>query len=173
MHKLNIPVCPILGVNIAAINMEWLVKYISENISALSGDYITVANVHTTVMAYEDSDYIEIQNGAVMAIPDCGPLSSVGRRCGYQEMERTTDSDMMGEVFNLSVEHGYRHFFYGATEGTLEALKENLTQNYPGIQFVGMYSQPFHPVTDSENEEVVTYINEAAPDFLLILQEKN
>ena len=50
--KSRIPTCSILGVNIAAIDMQWLVDYLDDNIHALSGDYICVSNVHTTVTAY-------------------------------------------------------------------------------------------------------------------------
>ena len=70
-----IPTCNIMGVNIAAINMEWLVNYLEKNISEIKGDYICVSNVHTTVTSFEDADYCAIQNGGLMAIPDGGPLS--------------------------------------------------------------------------------------------------
>lgn len=49
IDKSCIPTCNILGVNIAAINMEWLLKYLDENIDDIKGDYICVSNVHTTV----------------------------------------------------------------------------------------------------------------------------
>ena len=78
--KTAIPTCRILGVDIAAIDMQWLLKYLQDNLERLSGDYICVSNVHTTVTAYEDPDYRDVQNGGIMAIPDGGPLSSVGRR---------------------------------------------------------------------------------------------
>ena len=32
LDKSKIPICNILGVNIAAINMEWLLKYLDKNI---------------------------------------------------------------------------------------------------------------------------------------------
>lgn len=92
-HKVNkkeIPVCNILGVNIAAINMDWLLDFTDKNIKDLSGDYMCVSNVHTTVTSYDDPDYCAIQNGGIMAIPDGGPLSTVGRKRGYANMERTT-----------------------------------------------------------------------------------
>lgn len=49
VDKKRIPTCNIMGVNIAAINMEWLVDYLEKNISEIKGDYICVSNVHTTV----------------------------------------------------------------------------------------------------------------------------
>lgn len=56
VDKSLIPTCNIMGVNIAAINMNWLLKYIDENLSDIKGDYICVSNVHTTVTSYEDSE---------------------------------------------------------------------------------------------------------------------
>lgn len=114
IHKVDqseIPTCNILGVNIAAIDMEWLLGYLDNNIYTLSGDYICVSNVHTTVTAYEDEEYRKIQNGAIMAIPDGGPLSSVGQKRGFKNMKRTTGPSLMGEIFKISVSKGYRHFF--------------------------------------------------------------
>lgn len=54
VDKSLIPTCNIMGVNIAAINMNWLLKYLDENLSDIKGDYICVSNVHTTVTSYED-----------------------------------------------------------------------------------------------------------------------
>lgn len=79
VDKSKIPVCNILGVNIAAIDMEWTLNYFKKHIKELSGDYVCVSNVHTTVTSYEDSEYCHIQNGGIMALADGGPLSSVGR----------------------------------------------------------------------------------------------
>lgn len=43
VDKSLIPTCNIMGVNIAAINMNWLLKYIDENLSDIKGDYIISA----------------------------------------------------------------------------------------------------------------------------------
>ena len=95
VDKKLIPTCNIMGVNIAAINMEWLLDYLEKNLSEIKGDYICVSNVHTTVTSYEDATYCAIQNGGLMAIPDGGPLSTVGQKRGYKNMERTTGPSLM------------------------------------------------------------------------------
>lgn len=46
VDKSQIPTCNIMGVNIAAIDMKWLVNYLKKNVKNLSGDYICVSNVH-------------------------------------------------------------------------------------------------------------------------------
>lgn len=166
--KSRIPTCNILGVNIAAIDMQWLVDYLDSNIRLLSGDYICVSNVHTTVTAYEDPEYLKVQNGGIMAIPDGGPLSSVGQKRGFKNMKRTTGPSLMGEIFKISAEKGYRHYFYGSTDETLEKLYAALIDAYPGIQIAGMYSPPFRPMTEDEDKAIVERINETKPDFVWV-----
>lgn len=166
--KEQIPTCNILGVNIAAINMPWLVYFTIKHIKELAGNYMCVSNVHTTVTAYEDLAYRDVQNGGIMAIPDGGPLSSIGRKRGFAEMARTTGPSYMEEIFKLSAKHGYRHYFYGATEETLAKLREKLFAAYPKMEIAGMYSPPFRPLTAEEDAEVVQMINEAKTDFLWV-----
>ena len=166
--KLEIPTCNILGVNIAAINMEWLLDYTQKNIKQLSGNYMCVSNVHTTITAYDDPEYLEVQNGGIMAIPDGGPLSTLGRKRGFDNMRRTTGPSYMEEIFKISVEKGYRHFFYGSTEETLNKMKQELKDKYPGLQIVGMYSPPFRELTEQEDKEVINMITEKVPDFVWV-----
>lgn len=168
VDKNKIPTCNIMGVNIAAINMEWLLKYLNENIDQLHGDYICVSNVHTVVISYEEPDYCAVQNGGLMAIPDGGPLSTVGRKRGYKDMERTTGPNLMGEIFKISAEKSYRHFFYGSKQETLDVLEQKLYESYPGIQIAGMYSPPFRPLTEKENATVIRLINDSRPDFVWV-----
>lgn len=168
VDKSKIPVCDIMGVHIAAINMKWLLEYINKNLDKIKGDYICVSNVHTTVTAYEDSSYCAIQNGGLMALPDGGPLSSVGRKRGYEQMERTTGPSFMGEIFSVTKEKGYRHYFYGSTEDTLMTMERKLKEKYPGIQIAGMFSPPFRPMTEEEDKAIIDRINAANPDFVWV-----
>ncbi|MBQ2974723.1 MAG: WecB/TagA/CpsF family glycosyltransferase [Clostridia bacterium] len=157
-----------MGVNIAAIDMDWLLNYTDKNLKDLSGDYMCVANVHTTVMAYENEDYRDIQNGAVMAIPDGGPLATEGKRRGFENMSRTTGPSFMEEIFKITSKKGYRHFFYGSTPETLETLEVKLKEKYPGIEIAGLYSPPFRALTEQEDEEICAMINAANADFVWV-----
>ena len=168
LQKSDIPTCNIMGVDIAAIDMEWLLDYLNYNIKALAGDYICVSNVHTTVTAYEDEEYRKVQNGGIMAIPDGGPLSSVGNKRGFKNMKRTTGPNLMDEIFKNSLSKGFRHYFYGSTDETLEKMYSVLANAYPGIQIVGMYSPPFRPMTEEEDNATIERINETNPDFVWV-----
>lgn len=165
VDKSTIPTVNILGVDIAAIDMDWLLAFTADHIHELSGDYICVANVHTTVTAFENEDYRNIQNGGILAIPDGGPLSSVGRKRGAEKMARTTGPSYMGEMLKAG---GYLHYFYGSTPETLEKLYSNLTHDYPQSTISGMYSPPFREMTAEEDKAIVERINELNPDFVWV-----
>lgn len=162
------PVCEIMGVRIAVTDMETTVRRIEEHLDDWRGEYICVANVHTTVTAHDDPRYRAVQNGAVMALPDGGPLSQYSRRKGFAQAARVTGPDLMKEMLRESAQKHYRHYFYGSTQETLDILREKITRNYPGAVIAGMVSPPFRPLTEEEDAAAVAAINEARPDFVWV-----
>ena len=160
--------CDIMGVNIVVTDMDKTLRLIEEKLEDWRGKYICVANVHTTVTAHEDPDYQKVQNGAVMALPDGGPLSKYSRQQGEVDAARVTGPDRLTELLQESKTKHYRHYFYGSTQKTLDVLREKVTENYPGAVIAGMYSPPFRPLTPEEDEDVVRMINEAKPDFVWV-----
>ena len=160
--------CNIMGVNIVVTDMKKTVSLIEEKLNDWRGKYICVANVHTTVTAHDDPTYQAVQNGAVMALPDGGPLSKYSRDQGYVDAARVTGPDLMKEMLRESADKHYRHYFYGSTQETLDILRKAVETNYPGAVIAGMYSPPFRPLTPEEDAEVVRRINETAPDFVWV-----
>lgn len=166
--KRPMPVCEIMGVNIAVTDMEKTVRCVEEHLEDWRGEYICVANVHTTVTAHDDPTYLEVQNGAVLALPDGGPLSQYSRRKGFADAARVTGPDLMKEMLRESAQKHYRHYFYGSTPETLDILRRTITENYPGAVIAGMFSPPFRPLTPAEDAAAVAAINEAHPDFVWV-----
>ena len=160
--------CEILKTNICVTNMQETIEYLKANLEELRGKYICVSNVHTTVIAYENEEYRKIQNRAVMALPDGAPLSKYSREHGFPDASRVTGPDLMLELLAISEEKGYRHFFYGSTQKTLDDMRATLQQKYPGVQIAGMYSPPFREMTLEEDTEAIKMINNAKPDFIWV-----
>lgn len=160
--------CNILGVNIAVTNMDETITFIKDNLQMLKGDYICVSNVHTTVMASEDESYRMIQNGGVLALPDGKPLSIVSKKRGFSDADRVTGPDLMGQIFSISEQKGYTHYFYGSTNETLDKLEKKLKEKYPKLKIVGMYSPPFTKQVQEINKDVLDDINKSNADFLWI-----
>ncbi len=167
VDKSQIPVVNIMGVNIAVTDMNRLLDFTRKNIRELSGDYMCVSNVHTTVTAYDDPEYRKIQNSGIMAIPDGGPLSSVGRKRGCA-MERTTGPSYMEEILKESAEHQWRHFFYGSVKETTDLMIRKIEEKYPGTAVAGVCNPPFRPLSEEEDREVTRIINESGADFVWI-----
>lgn len=167
MEERIIPICSILGVHIAAINMETALCYIKKNLSILRGKYICISNVHTTVMSYEDENYRRIQNEAVLALPDGKPLSVICRKKGFSSAARVTGPDLMGELFECSKEYGYKHYFYGSKPETLKILEKKLKEKYQ-LDIAGMYAPPFREMTEEEDREAVDRINRSEADFVWV-----
>lgn len=160
--------CEILGTRINVTSMEQTLDFLKDHLDKLRGNYICVSNVHTTVMAYEDDNYRKIQNGGAMALPDGAPLSIYSRKHGFADAERVTGPDLMLELLKASEDKGYRHFFYGATQETLDAMKSVIEQKYPNAQIVGMYAPPFRPLRPEVDAAVVSLINREQPDFIWV-----
>lgn len=155
----------ILGVNIAVTNMNEVVTYILDNLEKLKGKYICVSNVHTTVMSYENPDYLNVQNSADLRIPDGKPLSLVCKKRGFKEASRVTGPELMEELFRIQ---DLSHYFYGSTEKTLKKLKQNLEIKFPNIKIAGMYSPPFRNLDDDEDKKIIDMINKSGADILWV-----
>ena len=160
--------CTILNTNINVTNMKEVLGTLINSLEEIRGAYICVANVHTTVMSFRDESYRKIQNESWMTLPDGKPLSIVSRRRGYIEAERVPGPDLMPRVFEVSKEKGYRHFFYGSTENTLNLLRKKIEEKYPYLNIAGMYSPPFCKLTEEEDKEIIEKINETKPDFVWV-----
>lgn len=162
-------ICTILGVNVWVTDMDQTVCFVEKNIQRLSGQYVCVGNGHTTVTAYEDRDYCKVQNSAVAVLPDGEPLSIVSRRRGYKKAKRVTGPDFMEQMFiKGQAGDGLKHYFYGGSQETLDELKKVLNEKYPKLQIAGMYSPPYRPLSEQEDNEIVRMINATEPDILWV-----
>ena len=168
LMKEDLTYCSILSVNVNVTNMQDTTQYILTNIETLRGKYICVSNVHTTVMAFEDEIYRNIQNESAMTLPDGKPLSLVSKMRGYKNSERVAGPNLMPEIFGLTQGTEYSHYFYGSTEDTLSKLRKTLKDKYPNLKVAGMYSPPFRILTEEEDKEIVESINKSKPDYVWV-----
>ena len=166
--KNELQYCEILKTRINVTDMDRTVRYITSHLEELKGNYICVSNVHTTVTSYRDETYRKVQNSGAMALPDGQPLSIVSRFRGYKDAKRVPGPDLMPEIFRLSQEKGYTHYFYGGSEHTLAQLKNKILEKYPDLQIAGMYSPPYRELSEEEDAQIIERINAAKPDFLWV-----
>ena len=123
--------CNIMGVNIAVTDMDKTLRLVEDNCEAWRGKYICVANVHTTVTAHDDPTYLRVQNGAVMALPDGGPLSRYSRKKGFADAARVTGPDLMRELLKESGTKHYRHYFTAPRRRRWTSCAKKLRKSTP------------------------------------------
>ncbi len=165
---LRIPRINILGVGISALDMDDAVLLSHALIRSNGHGYICVSDVHSVMEAFKDPALRRIMNGSFMTTPDGMPLVWIGRLQGHKRMRRVYGPDFLLEFCQLSVGHGYKHFFYGGKPGIAERLGAHLKERFPGLNVVGCCAPPFRPLMASEEDELFALVEETKPDVFWV-----
>ncbi|MCH5279884.1 MAG: WecB/TagA/CpsF family glycosyltransferase [Lachnospiraceae bacterium] len=160
--------CQVLGVKTVVSQLEEGVTLVCDRLESLKGQYITFANTHSVVMAAESPRFLKVQEAATITFADGFPIAKYQRWKGFAKAERVAGPDFMTEIFKRSGKEGYSHYFYGSSNETLRALKENLENKYPGIHIKGMYSPPYGKRSKEEWRKDLERINASGADFIWI-----
>ena len=158
----------ILGVNISVVDIPRACAYIEDCIARKKKDYVCVAPVSTVVDCQRDAEYRQIINGAGMTTPDGIPIVWLGKLRGEKSIERTYGPDLMQAFCDLSQQRGYRHYFFGGTDGNNSLLVEKLKVRFPKLEIAGFYAPPVRSIGEIEQDPILDQINEANPDVLWV-----
>ena len=74
----------------------------------------------------------------------------------------------MAAFLSLANEKSYSVFFYGDTDETLEALRQQVTNQFPRVRIAGTYSPPFRPQSKEEQQQGLDIINSSGADVLWV-----
>lgn len=162
------PDCPVLGVPVAVTRLRDVTRRLSRDTDRYRGRFVCISNVHTTVMAHDDPDYMRIQKEALFVSPDGKPLVFVCRRRGYAEAERVAGPDLMPAMIEAGLKEGHRHYFYGSSKKTLSLMRRNLRRRFPDMVIAGMCAPPFRTLTEEEDARITEKINAAKPDYVWV-----
>lgn len=158
----------VIGVPISAVNLEIALDYLDKNFDDIRGNYICASNAHTTVMAHEDKDYLEVQSNSIMSLPDGKPLSVVGKKKGFKDMQKTTGPHFMQSTFTDERFKNKKHYFYGSTEETLNLLIKNVKEKYPNLNICGYEPSIFRELDEKDLNELIERINKSDADFVWV-----
>jgi N-acetylglucosaminyldiphosphoundecaprenol N-acetyl-beta-D-mannosaminyltransferase len=165
----------VLGVGINATSYGAVVDRCSEWINerhlsncCSSAKYICVTSVHGVMMAQRDSTLRSIVNHANLATPDGMPIVWALRSFGRKGQQRVYGPDLMLALCQRAAEAGHRIFLYGSRPETLHLLEQNLRTQYPQLNLVGSYPDPFHRASPEEESAIRTTILESNCDLLFV-----
>lgn len=162
------PSFEILGVRVHAIQMADVVERLRFWIDAprTAARYVAIAAMHSIAEARQNECFRLILNTADLVIPDGMPLVWVGRFRGFPLQHPVCGVELMDNFCRASGS-AYRHFFFGGTPGVAERLAQALREKH-GIVIAGTYTPPFRALTDGEEVELVSILDEASPDVLWV-----
>ena len=155
-------------VGLCASTINDFVKAVFELPTSPVSATVNFIGVPGIITAKENSEVAEIYNQCTLAAMDGMPLVKIANKKGIK-CERCAGPNVMESIFAESVNREKTHYFYGGKNNDiLKKLKNNLEHDYPGIKIVGMYSPPFRPLTQEEDEKIVNEINKLKPDFIWV-----
>ncbi len=156
----------ILGVRIDVLTRARTLAVIDHWIQVRGKEYVVLTGAHGIIEMQNDEKLFGINQTAGLVTPDGMPEVWLGRLYGFKNIEKVYAPDIMMDVFSVSADRGYKHFFYGGKEGVAEKLTKVVEESYPGITVVGSYCPPFRPLSSTEIEDVVREINLSGADIV-------
>ena len=152
-------------IGISKTNLATTLVAIENAIGLKEYGYICVTNSRTCYLANQDPDYRQIQNNSILTVPDGIPLVWIAHQKGFNEVGKVSGKDLMNALFDISVEKGYSHYFYGSTPETIELIKSNLKIQYPNLDIKGIISPPFYSLDKFNIDGISEEINGLKPTF--------
>jgi N-acetylglucosaminyldiphosphoundecaprenol N-acetyl-beta-D-mannosaminyltransferase len=158
----------VLGVGVSAIDLRQATAAIDDALRERRKGYICFAGVHPVMEAQADLELKRLYNRSFLTTPDGMPMVWLGRRQGALHMSRVYGPDLMQEVFQLSEERDYRHFFYGGSDGAAEAMRVAMLRRFSRLQVVGTFEPPFRALDEAEERQLAEQVRACRPDMMWV-----
>lgn len=159
---------PILGIGVAATDIERTCRTIEGWIASGRREYVCVTGAHGLIECRRDCEVREAHAAAGLVVPDGMPLVFVARHLGFPETSRVYGPDLMSRLSDISAEKGYRQFYYGGPPGLADTLAAALLRRHPRLQIVGTLSPPFAERSQSQDAQEIDAIETARPDIVWV-----
>ena len=161
----------ILGYEVTTQNKVACIEKIQTWLNEDDGThYFVCANPHSIQVAQNDEIFKNALMNADLITPDGVGVVLASKILHGKINDRVTGSDIFSGLSKLlnRMQKG-RYFFLGSTEKVLTKISEKMSNEFPGIEIVGIYSPPFKPkFSDDDNNKMIDLINATKPDVLWV-----
>ncbi len=161
----------VLGVPVSAIHMGEALAHIhllTRQKGSRRAAYVCVRDVNGVIESQRDQRLMKIHEQAALVTPDGMPMVWLGKRAGFEHIERVYGPDLMLAVCAVSEERGYRHFLYGGGQGVAALLQRRLEARFSGLKVVGRETPPFRPLTQAERQATAAVIEASGADIVWV-----
>lgn len=151
-------------VPIAITNYESTINKLGQTIQEGGKGYVCVTNMRTASLGNKDDGYYAVMEDSLMNVPDGTPLVWCGKWWGIHDVERVCGPILFKKML-ADKEHGFRHFFLGDTDETLEALTKKVSEKDEAV-ISGKFSPPFKPLEKYDLKALASLINESGANIV-------
>lgn len=168
----------LLGTRLSLCSREKLLYTLKEAVIQDNQFLVLSGNVHSFNLAYENQWLRDFFNQADIVRLDGAGLRLGAKMLGISSPPRMTWADFAWDLAQLCAENEFSIYFLGGKPGVAEKAAVRLQTKYPTLKLAGCQHGYFDKtMSGAENEAVITAVNNAHPDILLIgfgmpIQEK-
>ncbi len=130
---------------------------------------ISATSAHGLVLARRKPEFRKLLRGFFLNLADGRPVVWVGRRLKRaMAMEQCRGSDFFRAMIERSANRPIKHFFCGGKPGVAVRLRDVCADRYGNRNCAGVFSPPFHEMTDQEMQALAEQINRSGADIVWI-----
>jgi len=155
----------LFGVDVSKMGMQQTVAYLAEAVRRRRATHVVTANPIMFMTGFEDKSFMHMLQNADLVVPDGAGLVWAARKLGKPVAERVAGFDLVQELFRVGAREGWGVYLLGTSQELIEAARDRIASDYPGLRIVGCRNGFFGP---DEDDEVIRGIVEAGPDLLLV-----
>lgn len=159
---------PIVSLRVNVVNHESAIEKIHRLVEKQAGGYVCFSTVHMIMESHDNAEYAAKVNAADLVIPDGMPLVWLQKFYGENGATRVRANDLMIQLCAYAEENNLSVGFYGGKQSVIDAILERAQKDFPKLKIPYAFSPPFRPLTDEEDAEITTEINEKKPDVLFM-----
>lgn len=164
----------VIGLPIAVTHYQGAVDWILVHAAKADRAYaVEAANTHVTALARADESFGRAMEKFDLICPDGMPLVwylNAHLEASEKLTDRVYGPTLMLETLKATDRQpdGFRHFFLGGRQSTLDALKHTFAEKFPRAAIAGMYSPPFGEWPESEFRNICEKIRASGANLIWI-----
>ena len=143
------PSIRVLGTRVHMIDIPGVVEVMDRWIEEEHDQchHIVNSGMHGVMEAHRDPRLKSIFNSLELFAPDGILMVLLARIRGFPIKKNDTGPQLLWEFGRVADKKGYKYYFFGDEQDTLELLTAKLKASFPNLPVVGVYSPPFRPLT--------------------------
>ncbi len=129
---------------------------------------VNTINPHSYCVARKDAVFKKALLESTILLPDGIGIVIAAKFLKGKRIQKIAGADLHQFCLDKANSEGKRVFYLGASQNTLNKIKERLSKEYPNL-IVDSYSPPYKPsFSEAENLEMIQKVNAFTPDFLFV-----